>query len=225
LRCRCVWSTADLVILVPMLGRAHRVEPLLESIHETTPTARVLFLVSPEDYDVHDAINHAGKERLTVPWRPGDYARKVNEGYRATTEPLIFTGACDLRFHPGWFEACLAKLDDHIGVVGTQDLCNRRTRTRRHSTHSLVTRWYADLGTIDQPRTIYHEGYPHEWVDDELCETAKRRGAYAHAMDAIVEHLHPMNGGAPVDELYAAQGERITAGRPLFEERRRLWSQ
>lgn len=218
-----MWSPADLVVLVPMLGRAHTVEPLLDSIHEATPTARVLFLVSPEDREVHEAIDQADRERLTVPHAPGDYARKINEGYRATTEPLIFTGACDLRFHPGWFEACCEQLTDGIGVVGTQDLCNRRTLSRRHSTHSLVTRWYADLGTIDQANAIYHEGYPHEWVDDELCETAKRRGAYAHAMNAIVEHLHPMAKKAPMDDLYAQQGDRIAAGRALFQERRRLW--
>lgn len=215
-----MWSPADLCILVPMLGRPHTVEPLLDSIHEATPTARVLFLVSPEDYEVHDAIGD--HERLTIPWRPGDYQRKINEGYRHTAEPLLFTGACDIRFHPGWFEACLARLSGQIGVVGTNDLCNSRTRLR-HSTHSLVTRDYADRGTIDEPRTIYHEGYPHELCDDELVETAKRRGAYAHARDAHVEHLHPMNGGAPMDELYAQQAERILAGRALFRERRRLW--
>lgn len=205
-----------------MLGRPHTVEPLLDSIHEATPTARVLFLVSPEDVEVHDAIDKADLQRLTVPWRPGDYQRKINEGYRHTDEPLLFTGACDLRFHPGWFEECAAQMVGHVGVVGTNDLCNRRTRFH-HSTHSLVTRDYADLGTIDQPRTIYHEGYPHEFCDDELVETAKRRGAYVHARDAIVEHLHPMNGQAPMDELYAQQGERIAAGRALFRERRRLW--
>lgn len=219
-----MWSPADLVILVPMLGRAHRVEPLLDSIHEATPTASVLFLVSPDDREVHAAIDQNGQHRLTVPYRPvGDYARKINEGVRATAEPLIFTGACDLKFHPGWFEECSRLMAGPVGVVGTNDLCNRRTQTRRHSTHSLIARWYAELGTIDEPRAIYHEGYPHEWVDDELCETAKRRGAYAHAIHAIVEHEHPMANKAPMDELYAQQGDRIRAGRALFEERRRLW--
>lgn len=217
-----MWSPADLVILVPMLGRPHRVEPLLDSIHEATPTARVLFVVTPEDVDVHDAIDRAGKERISVPWRDvGDYARKINEGYLHTTEPLIFTGADDLSFQPGWFEAAVHFLDDRAGVVGTWDKCNRRTKWN-HSTHSLVTRTYADLGTIDEPRKIYHEGYVHEYVDDELVGTAMRRKAYRHARGAVVEHLHPM-AGYPSDDLYERQGERMAASKALYRERRRLW--
>lgn len=219
-----MWSTADLAILVPMLGRAHRVEPLLASIEAATPGARVLFLVSPEDLEVHDAIDRNAGERLTVPWRPvGDMARKVNEGVKATTEPLLFTGADDIHFHPGWFEAATAMLDDTAGVIGTWDKCNRRTKWN-HSTHSLVTRGYANLGTIDGQPGIYFEGYVHEFVDDEMVGTALKRKAYRHARKAVVEHLHPMADKAPVDELYAAQGERMAASRELYNQRRLLWT-
>lgn len=218
-----MWSPADLVIIVPMLGRAHRVEPLLASIHEATPTARVLFLVSPDDLSVHAEIDAAGKERLTVPWRDvGDYARKINEGYRHTDEALIFTGADDLDFQPGWFEAAVGMLDDRAGVIGTWDKCNRRTRWN-HSTHSLVTRDYADSGTIDEPNKIFHEGYVHEFVDDELVGTALHRKAYRHCRKAVVAHLHPM-AGYPTDALYDKQGERMAASRALYNERRRLWA-
>jgi hypothetical protein len=219
-----VWSPADLAILVPMLGRAHRVEPLLASIGEATPAARVLFLVSPEDVDVHDAIDRANGDRLTVPWRPvGDYARKINEGVRHTTEALLFTGADDLRFHRGWFEAATRELDKGAGVVGTWDRCNRRTKWN-HSTHSLLTRDYAEMPTIDGQRGPLFEGYVHEFVDDELIGTAVHRRAYRHCRAAVVEHLHPMAGrGVPVDELYAAQAERMAASRQLFKERRRMW--
>lgn len=217
-----MWSPADLCVLVPMLGRAHRVDPLLRSIRAATPKARVLFLVSPEDVEVHDAIDHAGIERLTVPWRgTGDFARKTNEGYRHTTEPLLFTGADDLDFQPGWFQAATAMLDGTAGVVGTWDKCNRRTKWN-HSTHSLVTRDYADLGTIDGQPGIFFEGYVHEFVDDELVGTAIKRKAYRHTRKAIVAHLHPM-AGFPSDDLYERQAERMAASRALYEERRRMW--
>lgn len=115
-------------------------------------------------------------------------------------------------------------LTENVGVVGTWDRCNKRTK-RKHSTHSLVARWYADLGTIDEPRKILHEGYVHEYVDDELVGTALKRRAYRHCQAAVVAHLHPMAGiGVPVDEMYAAQGERMAASRPLFLERRKLWA-
>lgn len=221
-----MWSPADLVILVPMLGRPHRVEPVLESVKEATPGARVLFLTTPTDSKVVETIDKAGAERLDVPFRRrGDYARKINRGVAHTTEPLIFTGASDIRFHRGWFEAAVSRIHHGVGVVGTNDLCNRRTRYGLHSTHSLITRSYIEeYGTIDEPGKALHEGYPHEFVDDELVETARHRGAFAHAPRSIVEHLHPMAQKAPMDNLYRQQAARMRAGRALYQRRRQLWT-
>lgn len=216
----------DLVIVIPMLGRPHRVQPLLASIRAATPRARVLFALSPADDKVVAAVRREQQRSITVPFRPtGDYARKINTGYRATSHPLIFCGADDLRFYPGWLEAAIAQLRPGIGVVGTNDLGSPRVVAGNHSTHSLIVRDYADrFGTIDQPGAILHEGYPHEWVDDELVGTAKFRGAWAYAPNAKVEHLHPNWGKAQSDRLYGQQTARIRAGKPLFQRRSRLWT-
>jgi len=216
---------SDLVVLVPMLGRAHRVRPLLDSIRATCD-ARVLFLVSPGDVTVHAAVDRAGCERLTVAKLPnGDYARKINAGYRHTTEAQLFLAADDLLFHPGWLDAAVAQLGPGIGVVGTNDLGSPRVMAGQHATHSLVTRSYVDeFGTIDEPGLVLHEGYPHEYVDDELVGTAKHRGAWAFAADARVEHLHPNWGKARSDPVYAQQRARMRAGAPLYQQRRRLWT-
>lgn len=216
----------DLVILVPMLGRPHTVGPLLQSIDATAPHARVLFLVSPHDRAVHQVIDRLRRERMTVPYtRIGDYARKINTGYRATSEPHIFLGACDLRFHPGWYEAVIAKLGKGIGVVGTNDLGSPRVMAGEHATHSLITREYADeQGTVDQPGQVLFEGYAHEFVDDELVGTARKRGAFAFAFDSHVEHLHPSWGKNRPDALYRQHHQRMRHSRPLFETRRALWT-
>lgn len=219
--------TGDVAIIVPMLGRPHRVEPLVESIEASTPEPhRVLFVLTPGDRAVEEAVAAVGGEAIHVNRKPrGDYARKINTGVRATTEPFVFTGADDLRFHPEWLPRALAKMTDRVGVVGTNDLCNRRVMRGLHATHFLVARWYiTQHGTIDEPGKVFHEGYPHELVDDEMVGTAKHRKAWAFARDSCVEHLHPMVGKAPVDRLYAAQGARIRAGRPLFERRREQWT-
>lgn len=214
----------NVAILVPMLHRPHRVAPLLDSITETAPDARVVFICSPADSEVLDAV--APHEHITVPGpRPGDYARKINAGVAHTTEPLVFMAADDLRFHPGWFEAATAKLAPGIGVVGTNDLGSKRVMAGTHSTHSLVTRDYIDeFGTIDEPGKALHEGYPHEFVDDELVQTAIHRDAWAFADDSIVEHLHPAWGKAPMDAMYAQQSARMKAGRRVYRRRQRLWT-
>ena len=214
-------------IIAPVLRRPHRVLPLLESIEEHTPKPyRVVFACTTGDDAELDAVRSAGADHLEVgPWRPlGDYARKINAGVAATTEELIFLAADDLAFHPRWLEEAVAKLDAGIGVVGTNDLGNPRVMRGEHATHSLITRAYAELGTIDEPDKVLHEGYPHEFVDDEFVATARHRNAFAFAEASIVEHLHPHWGKAATDPLYDAFASRLKRGRRVFERRRRLWT-
>lgn len=227
----------DVVILVPMLGRPHRILPLLESIHHASPEARVLFCVSPNDTTVHAEIDRRGGERITVPREPyGDYQRKINAGFNATDEPLIFTGADDLLFHPGWLKRAAAQLQPGVGVVGTNDLGSPRVISGDHSTHSLITREYVDRygirdfehgdrgEAVDVPGVVLYEGYPHEWCDDELVETAKFRGAWAVATDSWAEHLHPCWGKGKTDAMYQQQGQRMRRGRSIYQQRRQLWT-
>lgn len=212
----------ELAILVPVLRRPQNVRPLLRSIRKATPKPyRVLFIPDPEDWDELEALKRAKAEYLSV---SGNYAKKINAAIEHTIEPLVFLGADDIHFHPGWFEAAKAKLSDKIGVVGTQDLCNARVIRGEHSTHFLMARWYADLGTIDSQEGPLFEGYPHEYVDNELVETAKFRNAWAFANESIVEHLHPDAGKAPMDDLYAQRRPRMRRGFRVFKSRRRLWT-
>lgn len=213
----------SLVLLIPMLGRPHWVDPLVESIRATC-SGRILFGLTPGDDAVYAAVGAAGCEWFEIPHMPGDYARKINTGYRMSTEEHIFVGAGDLLFHPGWYEAACAALAPGIGVVGTNDLGSPRVMNGQHATHSLVTREYADLGSIDRPREILHEGYWHEFCDDELVGTAKKRGAWAFAADSYVKHRHPnWCPDVPMDEVYAKQAVRMRASRALYARRMRKW--
>ena len=225
------WTPFDLVILLPYLGRPDTVGPLLDSIVETVPGASVLACLTPGDTKVSEAFdNHPYPTRTTtyVDYQPvGDYARKINAGYRLTSQPLIFTGACDIRFHQNWFQEACAMLDDagRIGIVGTNDLGNPRVLRGEHSTHSLITRRYADCYGLagPQPGAIYCELYQHECCDDELWQTGLARGAAVPCLRAVVEHLHPNWGKARSDALYDRQHARTVAGRRLLTRRQHLW--
>ena len=211
----------ELTILIPVLARPHRVAPMLDAALAWTPDADVLFIADPDDLPELTELEAQGANYITV---DGNYARKINEGYRQTETPFIFTGADDLLFHPTWFESAKQLRSDKVGLVGTQDLCNSRVLKGEHGTHFLVARWYAELGTIDGEECLFHEGYPHEFVDDEAVGTAKFRGAWAFAKDSVVEHLHPDAGKAPSDDLYAARPARMRAGKRIYRERKHLWT-
>ena len=217
-------SGDNLAILVPVLRRPHRVKPLMDSIKRATPDARVVFITDPGDYEEHCAIAVERTPKTTVLTTGGNYAHKINRGFEHCSERLLFLGADDLEFHPGWLEACVEKLEEGADVVGTQDLCNPAVIRGEHATHFLVMRDYVELlGTIDEAGKILHEGYEHEYVDNELIETAKARGVYAFANDAVVEHLHPLVGKAPTDELYDRMPARMKTGKAVYDKRRHLW--
>jgi len=217
----------DLVILVPVLHRPKNIDPLMESIRVATPHARTVFLSSPDSPAETDALRERNLEVWEMPFAsgPGDYARKINYGSTHTDEAFIFLGADDLRFHAGWFEAAAALMTRRVLVVGTNDLGNPRVLAGEHATHSLVARRYVRRGTIDGGEGLLHDGYPHEFVDDEFVGTAKARGVWAFAADAVVEHLHPHWGKADTDFIYAASRSRLRVGRRLWRERCPLWGE
>jgi hypothetical protein len=225
-----------LAVLIPVLGRPHHIPPLLASLDATVPGARVLLLVTPGDEAV-PACEATGREVVPVRWQPGDFARKCQVGYGYTVEPLLFVGATDLQFEPGWFEAATAELGPGVGVVGTNDMCNPRVMAGEHATHFLMTREYIDRygilqpgpdgRPVNQPGVILFDGYAHEYVDSEAVATAIYRGAFRHASASVVRHRHGMCGQAyPQDEgdrWDIAQRERMRASWPLFRRRQPLW--
>lgn len=217
----------DIVILIPTLGRPHHIGPLLRSIKRTTPNARPFFICTKFDDAAIEEIKKFDVEYVVIKRNErGDYAKKINVGYRLTDEPLIFTGATDLKFHPEWFENATAKLNDDIHVVGTNDLGNDSVLKGWHSTHSLVTREYVEkYGVIDHPGQVLCELYWHEFVDNEFVETAMARNAFAMAMDSVVEHMHPAFGKDKWDRSYRQVNRRFIPGQAVFEDRRPLWTQ
>lgn len=217
----------EIAVIVPVLNRPERAAIVAASIreHERVQTD-IVFVCSPDDDAEIAACVKTGERTLIAPWEGGrgDYARKINHALTLIEADWFFTGADDLRFTAGWDEAALrsARRGD-AGVIGTADNCNPRTRGARHSTHSLVSaRYAAEQGTVDARPAIYHEGYWHNFCDDELVATAIARRAYAPS-DATVEHLHPMRGHAEIDDTYRLGLTHFHEDQRTFRGRRGLW--
>jgi hypothetical protein len=206
-------------ILVPVLGRPHRVAPLMQAFRRTTPHPyRLLFIADPDDQPELDAIRRARADYIV---RAGSYARKINEAVRTTSEPLLFLAADDLAPQPDWLESATRRLRGPVRVVGVNDLITRRRR--EHATHFLMTRDYATQPTLDGSRGPLAEAYRHSFVDDELIATAITRGAYAYAPDSHVRHEHPMVDPDLDDDTYRLGRAHYLADRLTFRTRRRLW--
>jgi hypothetical protein len=198
----------------------------MENVASATRQPYRLLFVANEGDDAEIAELIAAKaDHIIVPANRISWACKINDGFRATTEEWIFTGADDLNFHPDWFERALLWANDTIGIIGTNDICNPRVMTGEHSTHMLVRRSYIEKwGTIDEPGVVLHERYRHAFADDECVATAKARGVYVHAYDSIVEHMHPNTQKSEMDETYKEGMKYSADGRRVFSQRKKLWA-
>jgi hypothetical protein len=219
----------EIAVIVPVLQRPHRAQPLIDSLTAATPdgVARPVFVCTPDDVEEIQACNATGADVIVTDWPAGkaDWARKAELARSRSDEQFMLLGADDITFQPGWAEAVLAMFDGYdVGVVGTNDCANPTVMRGLHSTHPVVCRGYADThGTVDRPDLMLPDCYHHNWVDAELVETAKARGCWAFAADARVPHSNPIWGTAELDATYLKGREHYSEDAALFRSRQLLW--
>ena len=214
-------------VLIPLYRRRHHIARVIASVYDSSKWERIwpVFILTEDDaavrWDIaeHRQLFHV----LPGPRQPGDFARKINLGAQESDADWVFMGADDLAFHHGWAEKALAvAAKTGARCIGTNDLGNPRSKAGQTSTHTLVHRSYLADGTIDERGKLLHEGYSHNFVDDEFVATARRRGEFAMALGSNVEHLHPDWGKGIRDEVYELGVKDFAADRRLWNQRRRL---
>jgi hypothetical protein len=230
-------ATQAVAVLVPVLRRPANAEPFMRSLRASTGLATVYAVCSVEDTQTAAAWKAAGAEVLrgddewvlaavggqdpAGPRSAHTFAEKVNLAYRQTAEPWLFVVGDDVRFWPGWLDQAVRAAGDRYHVIGTNDLANPRVTAGEHATHLLVRRSYVDEvgASWDGPKVLAHEGYGHNFVDDEIVAAAKGREVWAPCLAARVEHLHPLFGKAEMDEVYRLGAEQIGRDKELFARR------
>lgn len=218
-------------ILVPVLGRPARAQPLVDSIRASSAQEHeILFLCSPGDGAGFHACCETGEHVILVNWKPGrgDFAKKINRGFKETTNEYVLMAADDLHFHPGWDTSVLeiAKMTG-AGVIGTNDMGNPSVwRKQAFSTHPLIRRTYIAKhgGTGERKKgVVLFEGYDHNFVDRELWDVATARRQTSFALDSRIEHLHPNWGKSEIDPTYEKGLRHFAADRQLYLSRKVLW--
>jgi hypothetical protein len=220
-------GSVDIAVVVPVRGRPQNAAPFMSSLDESTRRARVYAVAHVDDTESVAAWSALGANVLTN-WQHS-FACKVNHAYQSTGEPWLFMVGDDVKFHAGWADELMravSVVEQSTGirpsVIGANDLYNPRTMAGTHATHMLINRQYiADVGASwDGPGVVCHEGYKHNFVDDEMVTKAKQQpNAFVVAMDAIVEHMHPAAGKAEVDATYEIGAASINEDQALFARR------
>lgn len=221
-------------IIVPTLGRAHRIEPLILNVAEATPIgrARVLFVADRDDHETRDAIaavkakRYRNGARFDVLVHDGTYPQKINAGVDQSLAQLVCLSGDDAVWHPGWLEAATAAVRPGVSVVGTRDM-TPSSADGTHSTQPIVRRSYiAEVGGAWGNRGLtYHEGYHHNFCETELCALAQHRGVWAFEPSSVIEHRHPDWGTAEHDATYEKGAKQNwSEDAALFALRRAEWS-
>lgn len=217
-------------VLIPV-ARPGNIPSLLLSLAASQAHVRIdpVLIASKDDRKSVRACSKSGAKYLVSPSRlgPGDFAAKIDLGYRSTDTPWIFQGAEDIEFTLGWADAAI-DVANRTGalVVGTNDQGNPEVLRGIHSTHSLIARSYCDDpgASMDGPKSVFSRAYAHNWTDAELVGVAKSRGVWAFCVEAIVRHNHPHWGRGEMDDIYALGLSSFEHDRRTYMQRRRLWA-
>lgn len=238
--------TVDVSVLVPVLNRPARALPLAEALLASAGivSLELVFLMTSGDVEQRVACEAAASmlneglgvgpvscQIVTVPWPVirGDYARKINYGLWRTRAPYVLCAADDVRFGDGWADIAVdVARTTGMCFIATNDNANPSVKAGEHATHPLVCREYAiECGTVDAPGLIYHEGYWHQFVDNEATETAKWRDCFAAAADSVVQHMHPIyqlpgEKRVELDDTYRLGQAHRDEDSTLWRQRRRM---
>lgn len=219
-------------IFIPTYGRPEKLQAVYDNVAAslTKPIGAIYFICEPHDTASREAVRNLKQQTvlpafLLVNQQRPCYSDAVNFAYGVTKEPYFFVGSDDLDFRPGWFEACIAKMEGKVCVVGTNDLLDRQVLAGQQATHFLVKRSYIDQrsGTIDGGFNRVFYPYHHYACDTEFIDVAKHRGVFAPCLEAVVAHRHHINHQATFDATYKKNMQHIKEDRAMYQQRRALW--
>ena len=190
-------SDETVTVLLPSRGRPTQLRAcitgLLASVgHQGVQVVVILDASDPASLeavqDLPVLVVNTGRDFTTA-------VEKYNLGYPFARGEWIVGGADDLIWRAGWLEAALAT--DNDGFIGFDDGYVRKTGFATHGMvrREVVTRCLAGYFALPWYKS---------WYGDFESRARLARGGvrYVIAMDALVEHRHPIWGTASDDETY-----------------------
>lgn len=191
----------DLLVIIPTRGRPQAVMALVRAWHETGATADLLFAVDNDDPEFDAYKCEAAKfmkggqvrfvfgKRLRLCGTLNQQAVKAAKRYRY----LAFMGDDHRPRTIGWDERIRICLSGGPGVVyGNDLLMGERMPTAVAMTSDIVRA----LGYFSPPALV------HLCLDLCWLEWGRGMGRITYLDDMVIEHLHPANGKAVVDQGY-----------------------
>lgn len=212
-------------IYLPTYGRPKKLKSVAQNIEQATKSPFKLYWgVEPFDRESILAAKDTGHPVILNEGK-ATYSDALQTIYEQTSEPIFFFANDDFLFLDDWDEEPLKKMeaDKGMGVLGVSD-GNPQTG---YTAISFIRRSYIEgqSGVIDMPNRVLYP-YNHNYVDNELTETAQFRGVWGFCSAPCIEHQHPSFtwlGDFETDETYIRNNLKDAEDNELFHSRRHLW--
>lgn len=212
-------------IYCPTLGRPNKLQEVLDNLKENTFNNFELYWgIEPFD---KASVKAAKKTGCNIIINNGKacYSDALQSIYDETDEEIFLWANDDFHFLKDWDKGPIEYLQSNpeIGVLGLHD-GNPQTK---YSTISMIRRIYIvdESGVMDMTNRVLYP-YMHNYVDDELTETAQKRGRWAHYDGKSIEHRHhsfTWLGEVDHDETYQKSEKTFGQDTETFHRRRHLW--
>jgi hypothetical protein len=208
------------VILLPSLGRPHRLDASATNIHHNTDLDHsILWCVGGiQSKAVLDGLGEVYIDDTDDPDKR--YVTRMNKLIHhpvVRNARTVFFGSDDVVHHDGWLREALTQMEaQRKAVVVVNDMHNP------NGTQAIVRTDYFPLLCFDDPTVAFHPGYDHNYADTEQFATAMRYGQHGRAMESVVEHLHPIfqtNTSRPWDDTYRNAFKHWQEDSVIFHER------
>ena len=212
-------------IYLPTYNRPHKLKPVADNIKKATKSKyRLYFGIEPDDKKSQEEAEKWGLNYVINQYTPS-YSNALQSLYEATDEDIFFWANDDFLFLDEWDVKPLEMLDDNpnVMVLGVHD-GNPKTSFR---TISFIRRKYIEeqSGVIDIPNRVLYP-YHHNFVDDELTNTAIARGVWDACPTLCIQHQHPSFtwlGEFPTDSTYKKNDKHFAKDAETYNSRMHLW--
>ncbi len=213
-------------IYIPTYGRPKKLQAVADNIRENTYNPYQLYWgVETSDEATIEAAEATGHPVIFNDRDP-KYADALQAIYESTTEPFMFPANDDFLFLKDWDKLPIEmlKADSDIQVLGVHD---GNPSTSFSAVQFIRRRYIKDRsGVVDIPDRVFYP-YNHNFIDNEMTETAQSRGVWAACSAPCIEHQHPSFtwlGDFATDDTYKKNDKGLADDSETYHSRKHLWS-
>jgi len=214
-----------LAIFLPSYNRAHKLAEVAKNIEEATKSPFTLYFGLEKDDKESIKVAKKTGHKVVINTSDPSFSNAIQAIYEQSSEEIFIPANDDFLFLDGWDVEPLKMMEDeNIGVLGVHD----GNPATSFSSISFIRRKYIEeqSGVIDIPNRVLYP-YNHNFVDNELTDTAKHRGRWAACPAPCIKHLHPSFnwlGEFPTDTTYEKNDSKFVEDSNIYNSRKHLWS-